>query len=295
MERFLKALSPSEAEVRADVVGALAEDLGGGDPTAALLPAGLHTRATVIAREAAVVCGTPWFDMTFHAFDPAVTVEWRRGDGESVAAGETLCAISGPVRALLSGERTALNFLQTLSGTATVARRYRDRVADLPVVLLDTRKTVPGLRAAQKYAVRCGGCSNHRMGLYDAILIKENHLAACGSITDAIAAARGQFPDMPVEIEIERLDQLREALEAAPDIILLDNFTVDDIRTAVSLAAGRAGGRVKLEASGGITLDNVRAIAETGVDRIAIGALTKDVRAIDLSMRMEAFRAASAG
>ncbi len=294
MERFLNALPPSEAEVRENVVGALAEDLGEGDPTAALLPAELHTRATVIARETAVVCGTLWFDMTFHAFDPAISIEWHKRDGETVAAGETLCTVGGAARALLSGERTALNFLQTLSGTATIAQRYRERCADLPVVLLDTRKTVPGLRAAQKYAVRCGGCSNHRMGLYDAILIKENHLAACGSISAAIAAARAQFPTLPVEIEVERLDQLREALSAAPDIILLDNFTVDDIRSAVALAHALAGSQVKLEASGGITLDNVRAIAETGVDRIAIGALTKDVRAIDLSMRMAAFQAACA-
>lgn len=294
MERFLKVLPPSEAEVREDVVGALAEDLGAGDPTAALLPGGLRTRARVIAREAAVVCGAPWFDMTFRAFDPAITIEWHRQDGETVVAGEALCTIEGPVRALLSGERTALNFLQTLSGTATTTQRYRERVAGLPVALLDTRKTIPGLRTAQKYAVRCGGGSNHRMGLYDAILIKENHLAACGSIAGAITAARAQFPDMPLEIEVERLDQLREALAAAPDIILLDNFTVEDIRAAVTLALDLGGGRVKLEASGGITLDNLRTIAETGVDRISIGALTKDVRAIDLSMRMEALQAISA-
>lgn len=272
---------PDEELVRANVVGALAEDLGEGDPTSALIGESIQARATVIAREPAVLCGTAWFEMTFRAFDPAVTVEWTANDGSAVEAGQVLCTVRGTARALLSGERTALNFLQTLSGTATLARTYRERVAGLPVVLLDTRKTVPGLRAAQKYAVRCGGCSNHRMGLYDAILIKENHLEACGSISSAIKLAREMFPEMPVEIEVERIDQAAEALEAGADIILLDNFTVPAMRDAVALCQGRS----KLEASGGITLDNVREVAETGVDRIAIGALTKDVRAIDLSMR----------
>jgi nicotinate-nucleotide pyrophosphorylase (carboxylating) len=272
---------PDEELVRANVVGALAEDLGEGDPTAALIGESVQARATVIAREPAVLCGTAWFEMTFRAFDPAVTVEWNARDGSSVTAGQTLCTLRGTARALLSGERTALNFLQTLSGTATLARTYRDRVAGLPVILLDTRKTLPGLRMAQKYAVRCGGCSNHRMGLYDAILIKENHLEACGSVVAAIRRARELFPGMPVEIEVERLDQLEEALDAGADIILLDNFTIPMMREAVTLRRGSA----KLEASGGITLDNVREVAETGVDRIAIGALTKDVRAIDLSMR----------
>lgn len=274
---------PAESEVRENVVGALAEDLGEGDPTAALVGEGVQARAAVVAREPAVICGGVWFEMTFQAFDPAASVEWRVRDGETAAAGQVLCTVSGTARALLSGERTALNFLQTLSGTATLARRYQERVAGLPVVLLDTRKTVPGLRSAQKYAVRCGGCSNHRMGLYDAILIKENHLAFCGSVTAAIASARGLFPSMPIEIEVERIDQAAEALDAGADIVLLDNFTLDAIRKAVTLNRGRA----KLEASGGITLDNVRAVAETGVDRIAVGALTKDVRAADLSMRVE--------
>lgn len=276
---------PDEEVVRENVVGALAEDLGDGDPSSALLGEGVQARATVIAREPAVLCGAAWFEMTFRAFDPAVTVEWTAADGDAVAAGQTLCTLHGSARALLSGERTALNFLQTLSGTATLASTYRDRVAGLPVVLLDTRKTLPGLRAAQKYAVRCGGCSNHRMGLYDAILIKENHLAACGPIARTVASARQMFPDMPVEIEVERLDQAAEAIEAGADIILLDNFTAPALREAVALCRGRA----LLEASGGINLDNVRAVAETGVDRISIGALTKDVRAIDLSMRFEPF------
>lgn len=274
---------PDEEVVRENVVGALAEDLGDGDPSSALLGEGVQARAIVIAREPAVLCGTAWFEMTFRAFDPSVTVEWTAADGDAVAADRILCTLHGSARALLSGERTALNFLQTLSGTATLASTYRDRVAGLPVVLLDTRKTLPGLRAAQKYAVRCGGCSNHRMGLYDAILIKENHLAACGTIDRTVASARQMFPDMPVEIEVERLDQAAEAIAAGADIILLDNFTAPALREAVALCQGRA----LLEASGGINLDNVRAVAETGVDRISIGALTKDVRAIDLSMRFE--------
>ena len=265
------------------MVGALAEDLGEGDPTAALVGEGVQARATVIAREPTVLCGSAWFEMTFQAFDPDASIQWLISDGEAAAAGQILCTLSATARALLSGERTALNFLQTLSGTATLARSYQERVAGLPVVLLDTRKTIPGLRAAQKYAVRCGGCSNHRMGLYDAILIKENHLAVCGSVARAVASARELFPSMPVEIEVERLDQADEALAAGADIVLLDNFTVDALREAVTLNRGRA----KLEASGGITLDNVRAVAETGVDRIAVGALTKDVRAADLSMRLD--------
>jgi nicotinate-nucleotide pyrophosphorylase (carboxylating) len=273
---------PSPAEVREAVVSALAEDLGEGDITAALVPETLHATGTIITREEAVICGTAWAERTFQAFDPSATVEWAVRDGDRVAAGSLLCTVAGTARALLTGERMALNFLQTLSGTATMARRFRDRVADLPVVLLDTRKTLPGLRAAQKYAVRCGGCTNHRMGLHDALLLKENHLAACGSITAAIENARQMFPDHPVEVEVETLDQLQEALAAGAEIILLDNFGLDDLRRAVSLRRGRT----LLEASGGITLDNVREVAETGVDRISIGALTKDVQAIDLSMRL---------
>lgn len=273
----------SDEAVRENVIGALSEDLGEGDPTAALVGESVQARAAVIVREAAVLCGTAWFDMTFRSFDPEVRIEWRARDGDAIAAGQILCTIAGTARALLSGERTALNFLQTLSGTATTARQFRDRVAGLDVVVLDTRKTVPGLRAAQKYAVRCGGCTNHRMGLYDAILVKENHLEVCGSITVAVRTARETFPSMPVEVEVERLDQVNEAIEAGADVILLDNFGLADLREAVARARGRA----VLEASGGITLENVRAVAETGVDRIAVGALTKDVRTIDMSMRME--------
>lgn len=270
-----------KAIVYEDVARALAEDLGDGDRTAALIDPGARAEATVITREAAVICGAAWFAETFRALDPAVAIDWRVRDGEAVAPGQTLCTLSGPARALLGGERTALNFLQALSGTATLARRYRERVAGLPVTLLDTRKTVPGLRAAQKYAVRCGGCANHRLGLFDGVLIKENHIAAHGSIKNALKTARSMHPSMPVEIEVEDLGQLAEALAGGADIVLLDNFDPARLREAVALNQGQA----LLEASGGITLENVREIAETGVDRISIGALTKDLRATDLSMR----------
>ncbi len=277
--------APPPAElVRADVDRALAEDIGGGDLTAALIDAGARAVAEVITREDTVLCGSAWFEQTFRALDPAVHIDWQARDGDAVVSGDTLCALSGPARALLSGERTALNFLQTLSGTATRARRYHDQVAGLPVTLLDTRKTVPGLRMAQKYAVRCGGCRNHRVGLHDGILIKENHIAACGSIKKSIETARSMFPSISVEIEVEDLGQLDEALAAGADLVLLDNFDPDGLLAAVARNRA-AGGRARLEASGGITLENVRRIAETGVDRISIGALTKDLQATDLSMR----------
>lgn len=283
----MSELSPPPTEmVREDVVRALAEDLGEGDPTAALVGESVQAHATVIAREPAVLCGAAWFEMTFRAFDAAVAVSWQAQDGDGITAGQCICTLSGAARALLSGERTALNLLQTLSGTATLAHRYRERIADLPVTLLDTRKTIPGLRNAQKYAIRCGGASNHRMGLYDAILIKENHLATFASITQAIAASRELFPAMPVEIEVENLEQLAATLAAGADIVLLDNFDIEALREAVKRRNG-TNGKTLLEASGGITLDNVRAVAETGVDRIAIGAMTKDLRAVDLSMRMK--------
>jgi nicotinate-nucleotide pyrophosphorylase (carboxylating) len=275
---------PLEYAVHADVARALAEDLGDGDRTAALIDPAARTGAVVVTRESAALCGTAWFEATFHTLDPAIDVRWQAGDGDSIEPGQTICTLTGPARALLSGERTALNFLQTLSGTATIARRYRESVAGLPVVLLDTRKTLPGLRAAQKYAVRCGGCENHRMGLYDGLLIKENHIAACGSIKFAVDTARSVNPGMTVEIEVEDLAQVAEALEARADILLLDNFDTGMLRAAVALNRDSGMG-ARLEASGGITLENVREIAETGVDRISIGALTKDLRAIDLSMR----------
>ena len=267
----------------AAVALALAEDVGGGDLTAALIPERAQAQATVISREAAVLCGAAWFDAVFRQLDPRIAIEWRAGDGDRIAPNQLLCALRGPARPLLTGERTALNFLQSLSGTATLARRYADLVAGTGATVLDTRKTVPGLRLAQKYAVRCGGCQNHRIGLFDAVLIKENHIMAAGSIGDAIAAARRLHPGVTVEVEVENLTQLREALVAQPDIVMLDNFDRSTLVEAVSLTAKR----LKLEASGNVNFDTVRAIAETGVDYISIGGLTKDVRAVDLSMRFE--------
>jgi nicotinate-nucleotide pyrophosphorylase (carboxylating) len=277
-------LAPPD-DISETVRRALAEDVGRGDLTTALIPRTQAAQAQVITREDAVLCGTAWFDETFRQLDRAVVVEWYARDGARVQAGQILCQLSGPARALLTGERSALNFLQLLSGTATVTRRYVDAVAGTRTAILDTRKTVPGLRRAQKYAVCCGGGQNHRMGLYDAILIKENHIAASGSVGAAVAAARAAAPaGTVVEVEVEDLAQLREALAAGADRILLDNFSLKRLREAVQETQGRA----KLEASGGITLDNVRAVAETGVDYVSIGALTKHVRALDLSMRVRA-------
>jgi nicotinate-nucleotide pyrophosphorylase (carboxylating) len=269
-------------DIDAVVSRALEEDLGRGDLTAALIPANRTMQAQVITRDDAVLCGQPWFDEVFRQLDRRVRVEWSVRDGDAIRADQLLCTLEGPARALLTGERTALNFLQTLSGTATVTRRYVEAVAGTRAVILDTRKTLPGLRTAQKYAVRCGGGENHRMGLYDAILIKENHIAAAGSVANAVRLSRLQSPTgVTVEVEVETLEQLREALVAGADRLLLDNFSLKRLREAVQESAGRA----RLEASGGITLDNIRAIAETGVDSISIGALTKHVRAVDLSMR----------
>ena len=262
---------------------ALAEDVGGGDLTAALIPEGAHAEATVISREHAVLCGAAWFDAVFRQLDPRIHTEWRAADGDRIEPDQLLCTLRGPARALLTGERTALNFLQALSGTATLARRYADAVAGTGATILDTRKTLPGLRLAQKYAVRCGGCQNHRIGLFDAVLIKENHIMAAGSITNAIATARRLHPGVTVEVEVENLAELEEALAARPDIVMLDNFDLATLAEAVRITAKR----VKLEASGNVNFDTVRAIAETGVDYISIGGLTKDVRAVDLSMRFK--------
>lgn len=259
----------------------LAEDIGDGDITAALIPEMAQCDAMVISRENAIICGVAWFDEVFQQLDTGIAVTWRVKDGEAVGANQILCSLHGPARPLLSGERAALNFLQTLSGTATAARRYADAVLGLPVKILDTRKTIPGLRAAQKYAVRCGGCHNHRHGLYDGILIKENHILSAGSITRAVSAARSYMRDLPVEVEVETLDEVREALQAGADILLLDNFDLEQMRAAVALNRGHA----KLEASGGMSLDNLRAVAETGVNFISVGAITKNIQAIDLSMR----------
>lgn len=260
---------------------ALAEDVGSGDLTAALIPDEAQAEATVISREPAVLCGAAWFNAVFRQLDARIAVNWQATDSDRIAPDQVLCTLRGPARALLTGERTALNFLQLLSGVATLARRYADAVAGTRATLLDTRKTLPGLRLAQKYAVRCGGCQNHRIGLFDAVLIKENHIMAAGSIGKAIAAARRLHPGVTVEVEVENLVELAEALTAQPDIVMLDNFDLATMTEAVNIASGR----VKLEASGNVNFDTVRPIAETGVDYISIGGLTKDVRAVDLSMR----------
>lgn len=265
-----------------DITAYLAEDLGDGDLTANIIPETVQAGARVVTREDMVLCGQAWFDAVFRHLNQHVVTEWAYQEGDEIAAGSQLCQLHGPARALLTGERTALNLLQTLSATATVARRYAQAVAGTDCKVLDTRKTIPGLRLAQKYAVRCGGCVNHRIGLFDAILIKENHIIAAGSISAAIAKAR-ELSDVLVEIEVESLAELQEALAAQPDRIMLDNFTVDDLRRAVALNQGQ----VELEASGNISLETIRAIAETGVDYISIGALTKNINAIDLSMRIE--------
>ena len=265
-----------------NVAAALREDIGSGDLTAGLIPEGQSARARIITREAAVVAGSAWVDEVFRVLDPRVEVNWQVRDGERVAPDQVLFELQGPARALLTGERSALNFLQLLSGTATRCRHYADLVQETAVRLLDTRKTLPGLRRAQKYAVTCGGCYNHRIGLFDAFLIKENHIAACGGIAQAVATARQLAPGRPVEVEVENLGELEQALTAGADIVMLDELSLADMRTAVALTAGKA----KLEASGGVNQDTLLGIAQTGVDYISIGTLTKDVKAIDLSMRV---------
>lgn len=272
---------PSRALIEADVQRALAEDIGTGDLTAQLVPdVGAH--AELFTREDAVLCGTAWVDELYRQLDTRVHVTWLKRDGERIAAGDVIARLDGPARTLLTGERGALNFLQTLSGTATLTARYVEALRGTRSKVLDTRKTIPGLRRAQKYAVTCGGGLNHRLGLFDAVLIKENHIAAAGSVTAALAQARAvPATDFSIEIEVENLDQLREAISAGATRILLDNFDLKRLADAVRETAGRAA----LEASGGITLDNIRAIAETGVDFISVGSLTKHLRAIDLSLR----------
>ena len=275
-------LADLASEIEANVRTALREDIGSGDITAQLIPAERLAHATVITREAAVICGTAWVDAVFRQIDARVAVHWQVSDGDRVTANQPLLHLEGPARALLSGERSALNFLQTLSAVATRCRHFADLVEGTGVRLLDTRKTIPGLRLAQKYAVTCGGCHNHRIGLYDAFLIKENHIAACGGIAEAVSTARRIAPGKPVEVEVESLDELDQALEAGADIIMLDELSLDDMRTAVARSRGRAA----LEASGGVDEQSLRRIAETGVDFISIGSLTKHVQAIDLSMRL---------
>ena len=272
------------SEIARNVAAALAEDVGGGDLTAPLTPAAKTVLAVVICRQEAVICGQPWFEATIRSLDTRAIVSWSAAEGTQVAAGTRICEIRGQARALLTAERTALNFLQTLSGVATLTRRYVDAVAGTRAKIVDTRKTLPGLRLAQKYAVRVGGGANHRLGLYDAMLIKENHIAAAGGIRQAITQARTlTHSGAWIQVEVENLDQLREALDAGATMILLDNMSIDRMREAVKIAGDRA----ELEASGGITLENVRAIAETGVHRISVGSLTKDVKAADFSMRFD--------
>jgi len=272
------------AAIPAQVRAALEEDVGSGDLTAALIPENVQAIARVVCRDQAVLCGQAWFDAVFQALDPRVEITWQMRDGYDLAAGQTLCQVRGPARAILTGERCALNFLQTLSGTATTTRAYVAAIAGMHTKLLDTRKTLPGLRLAQKYAVYCGGALNHRKGLYDAILIKENHIALAGSITAAIEAARRLAPpNTPVEVEVESLDQLRSALAVGVKKILLDNFSLELMRDAVRLAADKA----VLEASGGVGIEGLHAIAATGVDFISVGSLTKHVHAVDLSLRVD--------
>ena len=268
------------------VSAALAEDLGAGDVTAALVPASQQVRAQIIAREPAVLCGTDWADATFKQLDPSIRVNWQAQDGDALVADRAVVKLAGPARPILTGERTALNFLQTLSATATAARRYVDAVAGTGCRILDTRKTLPGLRLAQKYAARCGGAQNHRLGLYDMVLIKENHIIAAGSIGGAISRAHQTSPGIPVEVEVENLGEFDQALDAGADIILLDELSLDDMREAVKRNRSRAS-KAKLEASGSVTLATVREIALTGVDYVSIGGITKHVQAVDLSMRFE--------
>ena len=272
-----------ERAIQLNVDAALAEDVGDGDVSAKLIPAESRSCARISSRQAATVCGIPWVNAVFRALDPEVEIEWLVEEGQRIGENQRLVQIEGLSRPLLTGERTALNFLQTLSAVATVCSQYASLVASTGVKLLDTRKTIPGLRIAQKYAVTMGGCFNHRLGLYDAFLIKENHINACGSIVAAIAAARELAPGKPVEVEVETLAELDQALDAGSDIIMLDNFSLDDMRTAVKLAEGRT----RLETSGGINDQTLLPIAETGVDYISIGALTKDCKAVDLSMRFD--------
>ncbi|HEX4151076.1 MAG TPA: carboxylating nicotinate-nucleotide diphosphorylase [Steroidobacteraceae bacterium] len=277
---------PVPRDLPQQIERALDEDIGSGDLTAALIPAAAAGRASVITREAAVVCGIPYVEAVFHRLDPRVSIDWNTREGAGAAANEVLFRIHGRARALLTGERTALNFLQLLSGTATAAHAYVERIAGTGCRLLDTRKTIPGLRTAQKYAVRVGGGENHRIGLFDGVLIKENHILAAGSIALAVQAARAAGAGVPVEVEVESLEELRAAIDAGADIAMLDDFSLADM--AAGVAINRSAARpLKLEASGGVTLETIRGIADTGVDFVSVGSITKHVRAIDLSMRFE--------
>lgn len=278
----MTAVLPARHIIAAQVAATLTEDVGAADYTAMLIPADRHGSAAVVAREGAVICGQAWFEEALHQVNPACQVAWQVAEGDTVAPNTVLCTLQGPARSLLTAERTALNFLQLLSSVATETRRYAEVIAGTRAKVYDTRKTLPGLRLAQKYAVRVGGGENQRIGLYDGILIKENHIMAAGGIAQALAAAREIAPaHVSIQIEVENLDELEQALAGGAVSVLLDNMSLADMRSAVARAAGKA----VLEASGGIDLEQIRAIAETGVDRISVGKLTKDVRAIDLSMR----------
>lgn len=274
--------SQKSEKITAAVATSLAEDIGTGDITAELIPEGVVASAEIITREPAVICGTLWVEEVYRQVDNTVKIHWKVSDGDRVKTNQSLVTLSGSARSLLTGERCAINWLQTLSGTATRVDQYVKQLAGTHAQLLDTRKTVPGLRYAQKYAVRCGGGKNHRMGLYDAYLIKENHIASCGSIQKAVDHARMNHPDKPIEVEVENIKELQQAIVAGAHIIMLDNFDLPSMHEAVQLNGGRA----KLEVSGGVNLDTLRQIAETGVDYISVGALTKNVQAIDLSMRL---------
>ena len=263
-----------------NVSQALKEDIGEGDVTAASFNNNELASAKVISREEAVLCGKKWFELAFHQLDPNISIEWMINEGELMQVNDTVCTLTGNAQAILTGERTALNFLQTLSGTASKTKTYVDRVSGTGTQILDTRKTLPGMRYAQKYAVRCGGGKNHRMGLYDAILIKENHIATSGSVAKAVSTAKKLYPTLKLEVEVENEEQLKQALATETDVIMLDNFSLSELETAVAITDGKK----KLEASGNMSLENIREVAKTGVDYISIGAITKHVQAVDLSL-----------
>ena len=276
-------LQVPQSIIEENVFNALKEDIGDGDITAELIPQDNISLATVISREDCVFCGLDWFEETYRQVDPETHIDWSVDDGDRIEAGQVLCTISGSSQKIVSGERAALNFVQMLSGTATLSAVYADTIKDTDCKVLDTRKTIPGLRMAQKYAVSCGGCENHRIGLFDAFLIKENHINACDGIANAVSEARFHNPDLPVEVEVENFDELQQAIDAGADRVLLDNFDTDMMKQAVETCKGK----IITEASGNITLDNIHDVAVTGVDYISTGALTKDIKAVDLSMRFD--------
>jgi nicotinate-nucleotide pyrophosphorylase (carboxylating) len=279
----MKFLQVPQSVIEENVFNALKEDVGDGDITAELIPHDNISLATVISREACVFCGLDWFEETYRQIDEDILIDWCVDDGDHIDAEQVVCTISGSSQNIVSGERTALNFVQTLSATATLSARYAEKVADTETRVLDTRKTIPGLRMAQKYAVSCGGCENHRLGLFDAFLIKENHINACDGINNAVSEARFHNPELKIEVEVESMDELQQALDAGADRVLLDNFNIETLQQAVKVCKGK----IICEASGNITLDNIHAVANTGVDYISTGALTKDIKAIDLSMRFD--------